>query len=229
MIAKRALGLVLALIALSMAPAAVLAQDNGSATPDAAAAAPAAADPNAEPPPPWLKFCGDIDDGRKLCLMRQIVYAQGEPIARFILRDNPADPSPLLVMASMPLGVTLPYGLRIQIDNGRDLVLPYIACDSSMCNVRTIVNEAFVNSLKRGAILKLKAKNARGNDVTIEIDLSGFTAVYDGDEYVALNQQQAPQQEATDALGQAVQDLAEQIRRNQDAGSTPADQPADGQ
>ena len=227
MIAKRALGLVLALIALSMAPAAVMAQDSGTATPDAAA--PAAADSNAEPPPPWLKFCGDIDDGRKLCLMRQIVYAQGEPIARFILRDNPADPSPLLVMASMPLGVTLPYGLRLQIDNGRDLILPYIACDSSMCNVRTIVNEAFVNSLKRGAVLKLKAKNARGNDVTIEIDLSGFTAVYDGDEYVALDQQQqAPKQDATDALGQAVQDLAEQIRRQQ-AGSAPAEQPADGQ
>lgn len=221
MIAKRVLGLVLALIALSMAPAAALAQDNGTATPDAAA--PAAADPNAEPPLPWLKFCGDLDDGRKLCLMRQIVYAQGKPIARFILRENPADSSPLLVMASMPLGVTLPYGLRLQIDNGRDLILPYIACDSMMCNVRTIVNEAFVNSLKRGAVLKLKAKNARGNDVTIEIDLSGFTAVYDGDEYVALNQQQAPQQEASDALGLAVQDLAEQIRRNQDGSNAPVD------
>ena len=212
---KRALGLVLALIALSMAPVAALAQNAGTAT-DATAAPTTEA--NVTPPPPWVKFCGDIDDGRKLCLMRQLIYAKDKLVARFILRENPAESSPLLVMASMPNGVTLPYGLRLQIDNGRELVLPYIACDSQMCNVRTIVNEAFVNSLKRGAILKLKAKNARGNDVTVEIDLSGFTAVYDGDDYVALDQQQAQPQDATGALDQAVQDLAEQMRRQQDGG-----------
>ena len=59
-------------------------------------------------PPPWVKLCGTIEDGRKLCLMRQMVFAQGDMIARFILRENPADDSPLLIMASMPLGVTLP-------------------------------------------------------------------------------------------------------------------------
>ncbi|MBU1173974.1 MAG: invasion associated locus B family protein [Alphaproteobacteria bacterium] len=230
MTAKRALGLVLALIALWMAPVAALAQDAPAAdAPDATAAAPAAAEGNAKPPPPWLKFCGDLADGRKLCLMRQLIYAQDDLIARFILRENPADESPLLVMASMPTGVTLPYGLRLQIDNGRDLILPYIACDSSMCNVRTVVNEAFVSSLKRGAVLKLKAKNARGNDVTIEIDLSGFTSVYNGDEYVSLDQAAAPQQDATDALGQAVQDMAEQIRRQQEAENNGGEAPAEGE
>ena len=90
-----------------------------------------------------------------------------------------------------------------------------------MCNARSIVDESFVTALKRGAVLKLKAKNARGTDVTIEIDLKGFTAVYDGDEFVSLNdaaQNQAPS--ASDKLGQAVQDLAEQIRREKDGGDT---------
>lgn len=219
MIAKRALGLFLALFALFAASAATLAQDAGTQEPASEAAAPAA---DAEPPSPWLKFCGNLEDGRQLCLMRQLVYAQGDMIARFILRNNPAEENPFLLMASMPNGVTLPYGLRLQIDSGRDLILPYVACDSSMCNVRTIVNEAFVNSLKRGAVLKLKAKNARGNDVVIEIDLAGFTAAYDGDEYVALDSA-APQQNATDALGQAVQDMAEQIRRQKEGETAPAD------
>ena len=210
---KRALGLVLALIALSMAPAATLAQDAGTST-DAAAAPTTEA--SVTPPPPWVKFCGDLADGRKLCLMRQLIYAKDKLVARFILRENPEDSSPLLVMASMPNGVTLPYGLRLQIDNGRDLILPYIACDSQMCNVRTVVNEAFVNSLKRGGVLKLKAKNARGKDVTIEIDLSGFTAVYNGEDYIPLDQQQTQPQDASGALDQAVQDLAEQMRRQQD-------------
>ncbi len=242
MTVKRALGLMMVSIALMAAPEAGFAQDNTAPAPAAAPAAsngtptatpadatPAGAAPaDAAPAMPWLKFCGDLPDGKQLCLVRQLVYAQNQLIARFILRNNPDEPSPLMVMASMPLGVTLPYGLRMQIDNGRELVLPYIACDSQMCNVRSTVNESFVTSLKRGAILKLKAKNARGTDVTIEIDLKGFTAVYDGDQFVSLNDQQAPQdQTATEKLGQAVQDLAEQIRREKEgaAGTPPANQP----
>ncbi len=233
MTAKRALGLVMVWIAFLLAPTAGFAQDNtgDAATPAPAtppsADAPAAgtSDAKAPEPLPWLKFCGDLPDGKgQLCLVRQLVFAQNQPIARFILRNNPEDKSPLLVMASMPLGVTLPYGLRLQIDNGRELALPYIACDSQMCNVRTSVDDSFVNSLKRGAILKLKAKNARGDDVTVEIDLQGFTAVYEGDKYVSLTDAQAPQQPntATEKLGQAVQDLAEQIRREKEGGSDAA-------
>nr|WP_321307568.1 invasion associated locus B family protein [uncultured Sphaerochaeta sp.] len=234
MTAKRALGLVMVWIAFLLAPTAGFAQDNTSdaapaptTPPSADAPAAGTSDAKAPEPLPWLKFCGDLPDGKgQLCLVRQLVFAQNQPIARFILRNNPEDKSPLLVMASMPLGVTLPYGLRMQIDNGRELALPYIACDSQMCNVRTSVDESFVTSLKRGAVLKLKAKNARGDDVTVEIDLKGFTAVYDGDKYVSLNDAQAPQQNtATEKLGQAVQDLAEQIRRQKE-GSADTSAPA---
>ncbi len=234
MIAKRALGLFMALFALMIVPAASVAQDTGTQTQAPAtgdAAQPAAdAAPQAEPAMPWVKFCGDLDDGRKLCIVRQIVTARNKMLARFIVRNNPAEASPLMVLASMPLGVTLPYGLRLQIDNGRELILPYIACDSQLCNVRSTVNEAFINSLKRGAVLKLKAKNARGSDVVIEIDLAGFTATYDGDQYISLEGQQQQDTNATDKLGQAVQDLAEQMRRQQSETTPPPDAPpANGQ
>lgn len=238
MTAKRALGLFLVLFALMVAPVATLAQDNAGDTAAPPADTPttengpapdAAADANGQPELPWLKFCGTLPDesGRKLCLVRQLVYAQNQLIARFILRNNPAEETPLLVLAAMPNGVTLPFGLRLQIDNGRELILPYIQCDAAMCNVRTVVDEAFVNSLKRGAVLKLTAKNARGKNFTVEIDLKGFTAVYDGEEFVSLDDQ-APDASAADKLGQAVQDLAEQIRREKEDGTTtpPADQPA---
>jgi invasion protein IalB len=245
MTAKRALGLLLALFALVAAPAA-MAQDNpgGTAAPpdapavesgpapdagEAPAADAATPDATATPELPWLKFCGTLadDSGQKLCLVRQLVYAQNQLIARFILRDNPAEDTPLLVLAAMPNGVTLPFGLRLQIDNGREMILPYIQCDAAMCNVRTVVDEAFVNSLKRGAVLKLTAKNARGTNFTVEIDLKGFTSVYDSTEFVSLDDQ-GGDQTATDKLGQAVQDLAEQIRRQKEEGATPppADQPA---
>ncbi len=228
MTAKRALGLFVALFALVASSAATLAQDSGTQDPVPAAtdsAAPPATDGQTEPVLPWLKFCGTLDDGQKLCLIRQLVYAQNQMLARVIIRNNPAEESPLLLMASMPNGVTLPYGLRMQIDNGRELILPYVNCDATMCNVRTVINEAFINSLKRGAVLKLTAKNARGTEITIEIDLKGFTSTYDGEQYVSLDNQ--PQEGgAATKLDQAVQDLAEQMRRQQEGDSTQPAQPA---
>ena len=44
-----------------------------------------------------------------------------------------------------------------------------------------MINEAYVNSLKKGGKLKLTAKNRQNQDLTIEINLAGFTSVYDGD------------------------------------------------
>ena len=138
MTAKRALGLVMVSIAFLLAPATGFAQDNTTeSAPTPAPVAPAEggttatitdgpsdAAPETTPALPWLKFCGDLPDGQQLCLVRQLVFAQNQPIARLILRNNPAEKNPLLLMASMPLGVTLPYGLRLQIDSGRELALP---------------------------------------------------------------------------------------------------------
>jgi len=226
MTAKRALGLLMALFALMAAPVATLAQDNTAAPAAAAPAEGATAD--APPVLPWVKYCGDLEDGRKLCLVRQLLFTNNKLLARMIIRNNPAEEMPLLLMASMPTGVSLPYGMRFQIDNGRELTLPYLNCDAEMCNVRSVVNEAFIASMKRGNTLKLKAKNSRGVDVVLEIDLKGFTATWDGDQYVALGEQNAQQPDvnAADKLGQAVQDLAEQIRRDKTDTETTTDQPA---
>jgi invasion protein IalB len=227
MTTKRTLGLLLALFALMAVPATTLAQDIATEAAATDTATPKATDDQTQPALPWLKFCGTLEDGRKLCLIRQLVYAQSQLLASFIIRNNPAEESPLMLMAAMPNGVMLPYGLRIQIDSGRELILPFVTCDSSMCNTRTVINESFINSLKRGAILKLMAKSSRGVEITIEIDLKGFTATYDGDEYVSLDSKEEDS-DAASKLGQAVQDLAEQMRRQQDAAAAPADEPAAG-
>jgi hypothetical protein len=54
-------------------------------------------------------------------------------------------------------------------------------CDPQSCATQLVVNEAYVNSLKKGGKLTLTAKNRKNEDLVITINLAGFTGVYDGD------------------------------------------------
>ena len=132
----------------------------------------------------------------------------------------------------MPLGVLLPFGLTWQIDGGKPIRVPFMLCDPQSCATQLVINEAYVNSLKKGGVLKLTAKNRQNKDLIIDINLAGFTASYDGEAtmtFEEFNQTSTGE----NALQQSTDDLAEQLRRRleQSNGAAPADgaaAPADG-
>lgn len=170
----------------------------------------------------WLKVCDTLDDGKKACIMRQVVLSNGVFIGSFLLRDDPGQESRLLAVAAVPLGVLLPFGLTWQIDGGKPVRVPYMLCDPQSCATQLVINEAYVNSLKKGATLKLTAKNRRNKDLVVEINLAGFTTVYDAETALTFDQFNK-ESSGTNALEQVLQDRAEQIRREKSSEETPAE------
>jgi len=225
MIFRKPLVASVAVAALMLSPLATIAQD--ASTDQPAAETPAAADPAPADGAAtdevgaavdnlasqnWLKVCDPLPDGQKACLMRQVVLANGQFLGSFLLRDDPGQESRLLAVAAVPLGVLLPFGLTWQIDNAKPVRVPYMLCDVQSCSTQLVINEQYVNSLKRGAKLTLTAKNRQNQDLSVEINLAGFTATYDGD--AALTFEQLQQQESgQNALEQVLQDRAEQLRQ----------------
>lgn len=220
-------------VALMMSPLSAFAQDAtppadapaaeepASDAPAAAAATPGSASQN------WLKVCDPLPDGQQACIMRQVVLANGQFLGSFLLRDDPGQESRLLAVAAVPLGVLLPFGLTWQIDGAKPVRVPYMICDPTSCATQLVINEQYVNSLKRGNTLKLTAKNRQNEDLTIEITLAGFTAAYDND--AALTFEQFRQETSGEnALEQVLQDRAETLRQqlNNDA-AAPAEAPAE--
>jgi invasion protein IalB len=171
----------------------------------------------------WLKVCDPIEGGKKACIMRQVVLANGQFLGSFLLRDDPGQESRLLAVAAVPLGVLLPFGLTWQIDSGKPIRVPFMLCDPQSCATQLVINEAYVNSLKKGGTLKLTAKNRQNQDLTVNINLAGFTAVYDGDAAMTFDEFRK-EQTGSAALEQQLQDRAEQLRKELDAGQTPKDQ-----
>lgn len=224
---RSALSAGLTLAALLMPQTAALAQDKTTAAPATPAASTDASKTTAavtannkqNPENNWLKVCDNLKDGKKACIMRQIVLQNGQFLGSFLLRDDPGQQSRLLAVAAVPLGVLLPFGLTWQIDGGKPIRVPYMLCDPQSCATQLVINEAYVNSLKKGATLKLTAKTRQNKDLVVNINLAGFTAVYDGDK--ALSFEQFRQQTTGNAaLEQMLQDKAEQIRRQKTDGTS---------
>ncbi|RUT32856.1 hypothetical protein EMQ25_06885 [Arsenicitalea aurantiaca] len=205
----------LAAAALVMPAGAAFAQ-NGEAAAPAAAAAPRTPEQN------WLKVCDPLDNGEEACIMRQVVLNNGQFLGSFLLRDDPGQESRLLAVAAVPLGVLLPFGLTWQIDGGNPIRVPFMLCDPQSCATQLVINEAYVTSLKRGGKLKLTAKNRQNQDLVIEIDLAGFTSVYDGEATLTFDEF-AQESTTPSALEQVLQDRAQQMRQQLDgAGAAPA-------
>ncbi|ODT81074.1 MAG: hypothetical protein ABS76_13340 [Pelagibacterium sp. SCN 64-44] len=212
----------LAVAALMLSPLAAVAQETAPAeAPAAEAAATTPAQPASQN---WLKVCDPLPDGQKACIMRQVVLANGQFLGSFLLRDDPGQESRLLAVAAVPLGMLLPFGVSWQIDEAKPVRVPYILCDPMSCSTQLVINEQYVNSLKKGNKLKLTAKNQKSQDVTIEITLAGFTAAYDGEAAMTFEEFR---EETTGekALEQALQDRAEEMRRQLNGETTP---PAEG-
>jgi invasion protein IalB len=207
------------------APAAPAATDTPAAPAAGAPATGAAATPaTGAPAQNWLKVCDPLPDGKQACIMRQVVLANGQFLGSFLLRDDPGQESRLLAVAAVPLGVLLPFGLTWQIDGAKPIRVPFMLCDPTSCATQLVINEAYVNSLKKGGTLKLTAKNRQNKDLSIEITLAGFTTAYDGPAALTFDQFQK-ETSGENALEQVLQDRAEQLRKQLDTGTTP---PADG-
>jgi invasion protein IalB len=198
------------------------------ATPDSVTATSASTDPASN----WLKVCDPLADGKKACIMRQVLVVQGQFLGSFLLRDDPGQESRLLAVAAVPLGVLLPFGLTWQIDGGKPIRVPFMLCDPQSCATQLVINEAYVNSLKKGGKLKLTAKNRQNKDLIIEINLAGFTSAYDGEATMTFEQfNQTTSGAGPNGLEKQLQDKAEQLRRTLDGTAAPADgsaAPADG-
>jgi invasion protein IalB len=188
------------------APAAPAAGAAAPAAPAAGAAAPA------NPAQNWLKVCDPIDGGKQACIMRQVVVANNQFLGSFLLRDDPGQESRLLAVAAVPLGVLLPFGLTWQIDGGKPIRVPFMLCDPTSCATQLVINEAYVNSLKKGGVLKLTAKNRQNKDLVIDINLAGFTTVYDGAAAMTFDEFNKQSTSPT-VLEKQLQDRAEELRK----------------
>ena len=146
------------------------------ATPDAA---PAAASPS--PAPGWAVRCTSASRAAPLeCAMEEtaVLSKTGQLIVLVNIRV-PSDTHAPLATVQLPLGLNLPGGARLQVDDGKTADLLIQTCENRGCYAGAAITPDMLAALKSGKELKLSFQNLAKETITIPMPLTDFAAAYD--------------------------------------------------
>jgi invasion protein IalB len=149
-----------------------------TATPAADAAPPAAA---ASPQSGWAVRCSSASREAPLeCAMEQtaVLSKTGQLIVLVNIRV-PSDTRVPVAMVQLPLGLNLPGGAKLQVDDGKTADLQIQTCENRGCYAGTAIAPDVLAALKSGKELKLSFQNLAKETITIPMPLTDFAAAYD--------------------------------------------------
>jgi len=156
------------------------------AAPPAPAAAPATpAAPPAEPapaaPPGWAVRCTSASRTAPLeCAIEQtaVLTKTGQLIVLVNIRV-PADTKAPVALVQLPLGLHLPGGAKIQVDDGKATDLQIQTCENRGCYASSPIAPDLLAALNSGKQLKVSFQNLAKETITIPMPLADFTAAYE--------------------------------------------------
>ena len=79
----------------------------------------------------------------------------------------------------LPLGVWLPPGLQLRVDDGKAGRVPFEACDPSGCHAGVELDDEFIAMMKKGNELNVTFGGRNRKGITVPVSLQGFTAALD--------------------------------------------------
>jgi invasion protein IalB len=187
-----AFGLALVLGAMTIHP--VAAQDRKPPAKPPAAAAPAqkpavplAQAPGAQPPaaqgqpqPGWVSRC--MSDARQTqvdCAVEQtaVVTNTGQLVAAIVVRV-PHDTRQPTMMIHVPVGLYLPAGVNIQVDESKPLQFVLQTCDLKGCYAGAPLPADMLAAMKAGKKLGVTFQNLQKENITVPLPLENFAEAF---------------------------------------------------
>ena len=158
---------------------------SAQATEDAPAApqAPAAPSPgprDGEVVQDWTLRCQLRQPEQEICEMRQhIVNQNGDRVVLAVVGRLPGVDVPgLLIM--LPLGISLPPGASLKIDQGEESRIAIERCESQGCRIELLLDDDLLPLLKAGsqAIVGFHVYDGQGQRAPVDVPISliGFSA-----------------------------------------------------
>jgi invasion protein IalB len=139
-------------------------------------------DANAAPPPPgWIARCSSASRGAPLeCAIEATAVLQktGQLIVLVNIRV-PSDTHAPVALVQLPLGLSLPGGAKMQVDDGRATDLEIQTCEARGCYAGTQVTPDLLTALRSGKQLKISFQNLGKETIAIPLPLADFAAAYD--------------------------------------------------
>jgi invasion protein IalB len=149
-----------------------------------AAAAPQAETPpanDAAPQPGWAARCVSVSREAPLeCAIEQtaVLSKTGQLIVLVNIRI-PSDTHAPVALVQLPLGLFLPAGAMLGVDDGKAIDVQIQTCENRGCFASTQITPDLLAALKSGKQLKVSFQNLAKEMITIPMPLGDFAAAYD--------------------------------------------------
>jgi invasion protein IalB len=132
----------------------------------------------------WTKVCTEDSDAKpterkRVCMTgKEARLESGLPAASVVLIERDKDKKVLRVL--LPLGMQIPPGARIAIDQGRPVPGAYAICLEEGCVAEYEVSGDMLNRLKKGKQLAVQAITGDGQAISVNLPLDEFAKTHDG-------------------------------------------------
>jgi invasion protein IalB len=154
-------------------------------TAPAPAAAPAdtanGAAQNTQPPPGWSARCASISRDAPLeCALEQtaVLSRTGQLVIAVNIRV-PADTHAPSALIQLPLGLNIPAGAKLQVDEGKVTDLAIQTCEARGYYAGTAIAPDLLAAMKSGKQLKVSFQNLNKETLTVPLPLADFAAAYE--------------------------------------------------
>ncbi|MEX0386647.1 invasion associated locus B family protein [Spiribacter onubensis] len=132
----------------------------------------------------WVVRCqpapADAFGAGEFCEMYQQVSEQEtEQTVLEVVIGYPQEASQPVALFNLPLGMRLPPGVRLQVDDNEPIQFPVQLCLGSGCRADIELGEALIGQMRAGAEAVLTIVDPQGRNVEIPMSLLGFSAALD--------------------------------------------------
>jgi invasion protein IalB len=141
-------------------------------------AAPAVAEENkVEQFGDWGKQCQSSQEGKEVCFIFQNASSKedGKTVSSIKIAYKPGEDT-LLIVATLPLGVLLPPGAALVLEEQEPLNMPFLTCATDGCTtVGTTLPKDLVAAMKKGDMASVRVATFNKQVVGLPVSLKGFT------------------------------------------------------
>ncbi|MEX1180226.1 MAG: invasion associated locus B family protein [Cucumibacter sp.] len=133
----------------------------------------------ASQPPSWSVGCAATERSAALnCAVEQRVFvANGQMVGSISVRV-PGDATGPVMMVTTPLGLFLPAGVTIAVDEDAVQTLEVQTCDARGCYVEWPVSGSLLDSMINGNKLNIGFQDLAKQPITLSLSLIGFASAY---------------------------------------------------
>jgi invasion protein IalB len=132
---------------------------------------------------PWRKVCfkATQEAGSKMVCRTTINgrWDTGQIAIRVDLIEREGDPAARLQMF-VPPGSFLQPGIKLTVDQGSPMQIPYVICLTNGCVAGSVANAGLIHDLESGQMLTLEIVNSNVVGVTNSLPLKEFAEVHKG-------------------------------------------------